>query len=86
MDLCSHKHDFGVSAECISAPCDGIGGLVKTTCSQTKPPKVLPQIFDYETIVDLHYIFFISNLGLCLELGLLNSEAVISAGVAYLVA
>ena len=46
MDLCSHKHDFGVSAECISAPCDGIGGAVKTTCSQTKPPKVLPQILD----------------------------------------
>ena len=29
--LCSHKHDFG-----ISAPCDGIGGAVKTTCSQNE--------------------------------------------------
>ena len=38
--LSSHKHDFGISAEWISAACDGIGGVVKTTCSQAKPPKV----------------------------------------------
>ena len=38
--LCSHKHDFGISTEWISAPCDGIGGAIKTTCSQAKPPKV----------------------------------------------
>ena len=38
--LRSHKHDFGISAEWISARCDGIGGVVKTTCSQAKPPKV----------------------------------------------
>ena len=37
--LCSHKHDFGISAQSINAPCDGIGGVVKTTCSQVKPPK-----------------------------------------------
>ena len=46
MDLCSHKHDFGISAEWVflatsycKAPCDGIGGAVKTTCSQVKPQK-----------------------------------------------
>ena len=38
--LRSYKHDFGINAEWISAPCDGIGGAVKTTCSQAKPPKV----------------------------------------------
>ena len=38
--LCSHKHDLGISVEWISVPCDGIGGAVKTTCSQAKPPKV----------------------------------------------
>ena len=36
--LCYHKHDFSISAELISAPCDDIGGAVKTTCSQGKPP------------------------------------------------
>ena len=47
MDLCSHKHDFSISAEWMffatnycKSPCDGIGGAVKTTCSQAKPPKV----------------------------------------------
>ena len=38
--LCSHKHDFSISAEWISASRDGIGGAVKTTCIQAKPPKV----------------------------------------------
>ena len=38
--LSSHKHDFGISAEWISAACDGIGGVVKKICSQAKPPKV----------------------------------------------
>ena len=38
--LCSHKHDFGISADWISAPCDGIYGAVKTTFSQTKSLKV----------------------------------------------
>ena len=38
--LCSHKHDFGISAVWISASCDGIGGAVKTTCSQGNPPKI----------------------------------------------
>ena len=34
-------HDkLGISVEWISVPCDGIGGAVKTTCSQAKPPKV----------------------------------------------
>ena len=47
MDLPSHRHDFGISAEWVffatnycKSPCDGIGGAVKTTCSQAKPPKV----------------------------------------------
>ena len=46
MDLCSHKHDFGISAEWVflatsycKAPCHGIGGAVKTTFSQVKPQK-----------------------------------------------
>ena len=40
--LCFHKHDFGISAEWISAPCDGVNtaGAVKTTCRQAKPPNV----------------------------------------------
>ena len=47
MDLCSHKHDFGISAEWMlfatsyyKSPCHGIGGAVKTTCSQAKLPMV----------------------------------------------
>ena len=39
MGLCSHKHDFDISAEWISAPSDGIGGAVKMTSIQAKPPK-----------------------------------------------
>ena len=45
MDLCSHKHDFGIGAEWVffatsycKSPCDAIGGAGKTTCSQAKPP------------------------------------------------
>ena len=38
--LCSHKHDFGISAEGISAHCDGIGGAGKRTCGLAKRPKV----------------------------------------------
>ena len=38
--LCSLKHDFGISAEWISAPCDDIGGAVITSCSQVNPLKV----------------------------------------------
>ena len=34
----------------------------------------------------IHYTFFISNLGFCLRLGLLNSETKIGTGVALLVA
>ena len=47
MDLCSHKHDFGISAEWVffsinhcKYPCDSTGGEVETTCSQAKHPKV----------------------------------------------
>ena len=47
MELCSHKHDFGISAEWVffatnyyESPCDGNGGAVKMTCSNMKPPEV----------------------------------------------
>ena len=47
MDLCSHKHDFGISAEWMlfeisywKSPCDSIGGAVKMICSQARSPKV----------------------------------------------
>ena len=61
MDLFSHKHDFGISAEWMffttsycKSPCHGIGGAVKTTCSQAKPPEALNnQILDYKAILDL---------------------------------
>ena len=39
MGLCCHKHDFDISVESISAPSDGIGGAVKMTYSQARPPK-----------------------------------------------
>ena len=38
--LCSHKHDFGISAKWISEHCDGIGGADKRKFIQVKPPKV----------------------------------------------
>ena len=38
--LCSHKHDFGISTEWISAPSDSIGEAIKTTCSQAETSKV----------------------------------------------
>ena len=47
IDLCSYKHDFGISTEWVffatsycKSPCDDLGGAVKTTCSQVKPSKV----------------------------------------------
>ena len=47
MYLCSHKHDFGISDEWVfflksyyKSACGSIGGAVKMTCSQEKPPKV----------------------------------------------
>ena len=47
MGLCSHKYDFGISAEWVfffatnycKSSCDGIGGAVKMMCRQEKPPK-----------------------------------------------
>ena len=38
--LCSHKHNFNISAEWISTPCNDIGGAVKMKCSKAKPWKV----------------------------------------------
>ena len=54
MDLCSHKPDFGISAERVffatsycKSLCDGIGGAVKTTCSQKSRQRSLNnQILD----------------------------------------
>ena len=47
MYLCSHEHDFDISAEWVffatsycKSPCDGTGGAVKMTCSQANPPTV----------------------------------------------
>ena len=52
--LCFHKHDFCIRAEWISAPYEGNGGAVKTTCSQAKPSKVFEWlILDYKAILDL---------------------------------
>ena len=52
--LCSHKHDFCISAEWISVPCDVIGGAVKARCSQAKSPKVFNnQVLDYKAVLDL---------------------------------
>ena len=46
MNLWSHKHEFGISAEWVffatsycKSPYDNIGGAVKMTCFQAKPPK-----------------------------------------------
>ena len=46
MDLCSHKHDFGISAEWMlfaisfcKSPCDSIVEAIKMRCSQARPPK-----------------------------------------------
>ena len=38
--------------------------------------------FSRKIFLILHYIFFKSNLGFCLELGLLNSETKVGTGVA----
>ena len=65
-----HKHDFGISAEWISALCDGSGGAVKTTCSRARPPNSLNnQILDYKTILDLceNEKMLIKFFGICKE-------------------
>ena len=47
MDLCSHKNDFGISAEWVffvtgycKSPCDGIIGAVKRHAAKRSLPKL----------------------------------------------
>ena len=56
MDLCSHKHDFGISAEWVffatnycKSPCDDIGGAVKRHVAKRSLQRFLNnQILDYK--------------------------------------
>ena len=48
MDMCSHKHDFGIGTEWMffatsycKSPCDAVGGAGKMICSQVKPPNII---------------------------------------------
>ena len=75
MDLCFHKHDFIVSAEWTSAPCDGIGGAVRTTCT-SKAPKGLWIIKSYyKAFLDLceNEMMSIKFLWICMEI-MTNAE------------
>ena len=74
MDLCSYKHDFGVSAQWVffatsycESPCDVISGAVKTTCRQGKT--LNNQILDYKAILDLceNEMMSIKFFGICKE-------------------
>ena len=61
MDLYSHKHDFGISAEWVlwsigycKSPCDGIGRVVKRHVAKQSLQKSLNnQIVDYKAMLDL---------------------------------
>ena len=46
------------------------------------PDNVENKQIDKSVCFHVHQIFFISNLGFCVELGLLNSETEIGTGVA----
>ena len=58
MNLCSHKHYFGISAEWMllaiiycKSPCDSIGGAVKTILAKRGLQRSLNnQILDYKAI------------------------------------
>ena len=41
VDLCPHLHDFGITAEWISATCEGNGGAVKQHISKGNPQRSL---------------------------------------------
>ena len=50
----SHKHVFGISAEWISDPCDGIGGADKCHVAKQSLQRFLNnKILDYKAILDL---------------------------------
>ena len=52
--LCFHKHDFGISVEWISVPCDCIVGAIKTAFSKRSLQMYLNnQILDYNAILHL---------------------------------
>ena len=52
--LCSHKCDFSVSAEWISAPYDGTGGQLKQHVVKRSLQRSLNnQILNYKAILDL---------------------------------
>ena len=61
MDLCSHKCDFGISAEWVffvtsycKSPCDGIDGAVKRHVAKRSLLRPLNNpILDYKAILDL---------------------------------
>ena len=78
MDLYSHKHDFGISAEWVlcsigycKSPCDGIGRTVKRNVAKQKSlQKFLNnQIVDYKATLDLceNEIMSIKFLKICKE-------------------
>ena len=61
MDLCSHKHGFGISAEWVFSAtsyckplCDDIGGAVKRHVAEWNSETSLDhQILDYKLMLDL---------------------------------
>ena len=61
LNLCHHKHDFGMDAEWIffatshgKSPCDGIGGAVKRhTAKRSLQRPLNNQILDYKAMLDL---------------------------------
>ena len=61
MDLCSHKHGFSISAECVfsatsycKSQCDDIGGAVKRHVAKWNPETSFDhQILDYKPMLDL---------------------------------
>ena len=68
--LCSHKHNFGVSAEWISDPCDDIGGADKRHVAKQSLQRFLNnKILDYKAILDLceNEMMSIKFFGICKE-------------------
>ena len=66
--LCFHKHDFGISVEWISVPCDCIVGAIKTAFSKRSLQMYLNnQILDYNAILHLceNEMMLISFFGIC---------------------
>ena len=66
----SHKHVFGISAEWISDPCDGIGGADKCHVAKQSLQRFLNnKILDYKAILDLceNEMMSINYFGICAE-------------------